>query len=207
MNLDQFKVRAALTEGIGRDMEKSLEEAQIEVIKFQGAYEALLQIRKELGDRSVLVRDDLFNGKIVLDRDDPMAVAKYVVGKIQEMVAFVHEKAENANLSGVAAQGKVNGLLHVVKHMKGLFDSEVSRIKMVEAQIASGEVVVEDGVLVHVKGERVPGVHPGPSLKQIRMEEEWAAQPEKSQLPPSEPENIAQSESPVKKTRAKRRKV
>ena len=196
MSLENFQIRAALTEGIGRDMEKSLEEARIKVFKFQGAYEALRHLVKIIGAKSVTVRDDLFAGKIVLDKDDTMATAKFVVAKLQEMVAEIHEYSENANINSIAAEGEVKGLQSVVKHMKSLFDAEVKRINETKTQIASGKVVVEDdGTLVHVgEDQRIPGTHPGPSLKMQRMEEAEAISSEEPQ-----------PEKPIK-TRVKRRK-
>jgi len=206
MNLEKSRLKLAITDGIGRDLEKSVEEAEVEVHKYQGACGALNQVVKLIGAKSVEVKDDLLADKIVLDKDDPMAVAKFVVGKFQELVATVHGLSENAHANSISLQGKANGIRDALEHVKKLFDEEVAKIKAVEEQLKSGKIVVEEGELVQAgTGPRLPGVHPGVSLKTVRMEEERAAQPEEPLPPPSESDNITQVEKTVK-TRAKRRR-
>jgi hypothetical protein len=207
MNLEKSRLKLAITEGIGRDLEKSVEEAEIEVYRFQGACSALEQVKKLIGAKSVELKDEFLADKIVLDKDDPMAIAKFVVARFQGLVAEVHSLSENAHANGVSIQGKANGIRAALEHVKKLFDTEVNRLKAIEEQLKSGEIVVEDGDMVQAgTGPRLPGVHPGLSLKTVRMEEDRATQPEEPPPPPPEDENIAQPEKPVK-TRAKRRKV
>lgn len=205
MSLEKSRLKLAITEGIGRDLEKSVEEAEIEVHKFQGACSALDQVTKLIGAKSVEVKDDLLAGKIVLDKDDPMVVAKFVVAKFQELVATVHTLSENARANGISIQGKANGIRDALGHVKKMFDDEVNKLKAIEEQLKSGDIVVEDGELTQAgTGPRMPGVHPGVSLKVVRMEEEKTAQPEKTPPPPSKIEDIAQGEGAVKRTRRKR---
>lgn len=175
MNLEKSKLKLVVAEGIGRDIEKDLESAQIKVYKYQGAHDAMLQACRIVSELSAKAKDDLFNDKVKLDPDDPMVVAKFVVGKMQEVVAKLHEMSDIAKVSAIKADGERAGLEFAVKRVKGIFDGEVAKVEALKAQIEAGEVgevIVEEGVITHVgNGPRPPGVHPGPTLKMIRQQE------------------------------------
>jgi len=172
VNLEKSKLKAVMAEGIGRDLEKDLEGAQVKVYKYQGAHDAMVQACKVVSELSGKAKDDLLHEKVEIDPTDTIAVAKFVVAKMQEAVARLHEMAEIAKVSAIKADGERAGMELAVKRVKGIFDGEVNKLEALKAQIEAGEVLVEDGVVTHVgDGPRPPGVHPGPTLKMIRQSE------------------------------------
>lgn len=167
MSIEKMQLKALMAEGIGRDLEKDMNSAQIKVYKYQGAQDALQQACKTLGELAAKTRDELFDGEIKLDPEDPMATAKFVVARLQAGVAKLHEMAEVAKTSSIKADGERAGIEHAVLSVKKIFDTENSKIAAIRQKLESGEIIVEDGDRPE---PRPTGTHPGPTLKMQRQE-------------------------------------
>ncbi len=177
MTVEKSQLRALMAESFGRDLEQDLEGAQVRVYKLQGAHEAVSQAAKAVSDLSVKVRDELYEGKISFDPEDELAVAKFVVGRVQDAVAKLKELAENAKNQAIKADGERAGLERAVEKLKSVRDTEQNKIAALQAKIAAGEVIIENGEPVSLGGHRAVGAHPGPTLKMARQHESEA--PEK----------------------------
>lgn len=200
MNVEKAKFRALVFEDIGGSFEDDLESTQIRIYKLQGAHDALLQASKSVSEMSQKVRDALMDDKDQSEFPDKLAVAKYTVAKIQEVVAHLREMAEVVKQSSIKTDGQHAALQQVVAKMKKLYDVELSKVKSYEEAMKSGDVVEEGEDQTFVgKGPRPIGVHPGLPIKmKRRLQEEKDKDEAKAPLNPGDTSKVVRKRRKAK---------
>ena len=204
MNLHKAHLKATIIEELGNTFEDDLEVARVKVHKFQGSAEALARAKQVLTDLTVKARDDAMNGVVTFDSGNPLEVAKFVVARIQEGAAKLHEMAENARLMGLQAEGEVHGLDRVVKKMKGLRDEENNKLQSFMKAVDEGKVVIEDGSPRFVGDGPAPPGTIGLPIKMRRQMEE--AKEAASSSPAATDDAVVGDNGAPKKAPTKRRK-
>ena len=174
MTIEKIRLKALFAEGLGRELEADLENIQVKVYKLQGAHDALLQSRDIISKMSGQVRDELYAGDIKLDPNDSLAMTKFIVARIQAVVAKLTEHADVAKVSAYKANGEREGIEFALNKVKKIFDGETSKLAGIMKAVEAEEMQIEpDGSLQHLgNGPRITGAHPGPSLRMQRQEED-----------------------------------
>jgi hypothetical protein len=204
MNLQKAQLKAAIVENIGVSIEDDLEAARIKVHRFQGAVDALGKAKQVLTDLTAKARDDVLNGVVKFDPENPVEVAKFIIARIQESVAKLHEMSEHARLMGLQAEGEVNGLDRIVKKIQAIRDEERNKIDAFMKAVDSGKVVIEDGSPRFVGDGPTPPGTIGLPIRMIREQEAAVEATASSSVEPGTSE--AGDDGAPKKTQTKRRK-
>lgn len=198
MTIEKIRLKALFAEGLGRELEADLENIQVKVYKLQGAHDALLQSREIISKMAGQVRDELYAGDIKLDPNDTLAMAKFVVARIQAVVAKLTEHADVAKVSAYKANGEREGVEFALNKVKKIFDGETEKLAGIMRSVEKGEVLIEpDGSLQHIgDGPRPTGTHPGPTLRMQRQEEAVSEESPDLQVAPLKEETL-EEEPPV----------
>lgn len=159
MSLEKADVKIGVTHELGCKFDDVLESAKVELAKNEGAAVGLFQTVKLVEALASHVDKDMDDGMY----DD--VVAKHIKTYIQRSAAVVHNMALKADNQRFISQGRIQAIEAVIGITKKTHDTELlkkEQIQLVEANRAMG-----------IEPERrIPGTHPGPTMKQQRVEKE-----------------------------------
>lgn len=209
MNLEKSQFKALVIESIGAEFDDDLESLQAKVQQYRGAADALYQASKIISDLSGKVRDELMDGKVKFDPDDPLAAAKFTVSRMQDVVARLRELGDMAKVSMHKADGERDAMSTVIKKMKKMYDVEIGKVRAIEQARAEASERGVEAEEFSGRGPRLVGTHPGLPMKlrrQLELEAEAAASPPEV-APSSQPAEAEAVEPKPKKTTKRARKA
>lgn len=159
--MDKGEIKAATVHELGCKFEDMLEASKQDESRNEGAKTALLMASKKVTELQTHVDKDLDEGAFG-DVDGPLAVAALVKKYLTRAATVLESGAASAENHRLMAAGKTQAFRQMIDNMKRLHDLELEK----SAQRK----------LIEIEGDRrVPGVHPGPSLKEQRQLEKASA--------------------------------
>jgi len=183
MNVVKSRIIIALAKAWGAKCAGMVEASERDVLRQEGARDALRQAMKHVGDLGLHVDKDLKEGVLsASDLKDPVKVEKFIKRFIKRAVGAIDSLATTAEVHRLKATGRMDGVSGVESILRKAAESEVLKLEELEKQIESGEVTLEDV-------QR--GGHPGPSLKHRRLEEKARREAEQSTQSESAPKESA----------------
>lgn len=195
MNLDKSAVKIGTAHEIGCRLDDMLEESQKEVLRLEGSVAGLGKGLKAVTDLSTHLKKDLDEGKYDLEQ----------VNEIQKWLDRAQQVLTNLGkhyqVLQVNQTGRTQAFEITVKTVKKFKDDEDSKQRSLLEALKTGQAT-QDSITGSTEmapgAPRVPGAHPGASLKQQRLSEETEAP---ADAPPEEPEvEITPARGPKKKT-------
>lgn len=211
MSLDRVQLKIDILEELGLGADDRVEALTAETHRLEGAAKAFDTGREKI-EKDVFARfkRDIDEGKV--PQDPYEAVDRYLRTCIHYLLHLsTHTKAQIPVM-----KGRVQEATDTVSRYKALQNEEKLKVSAAQAALAAGTVKTnEEGDLEVVPQEGRPsprpvGVHPGPSLKVLRLAEEQALaaqEPTEAQQEPveagapeqaaEEPQEPAQMASPA----------
>lgn len=162
MSSFKAEIRADILHEIGVRFDDQLEGAKAEAHRYEGAKQALWQAVHKVEDHLGHVDRDLRDGKYV-----DIAQAEGEKRRIQECVGILRNLAVTAEVNQYIARGRVEALEQALKGLKVQHDQERVRA----AQLKAAEQVAESDEVPRTQEARLPGTHPGRSIKEQRLAE------------------------------------
>jgi hypothetical protein len=185
MSLDRVRLKIEILEELGLKADDRLESLTAETHRLEGAAKAFDTGRQKIEtDVFARFKRDIDEGKVPQDPNE--AVDRY----LRTCIHYFQHLATQANAQIPVMKGRVQEATASVTRFKEQQNEEKLKIVAAESALAAGTVRKnEDGELEVVPQEGRPaprpvGVHPGPSLKALRLAEEQA---EAAVEPPVEP--------------------
>lgn len=196
MSAEKSELKALIADGFAAEFLDSRDKSHRSVALHRGAAEGLAKAEQVVNAVTQETRNELVEKGIPFDAADPIAVGKFVVGRLMEAVRKLHELAENASLSSVRAEGELRAYEVMVNRLAGAASKErakaqgLRRAEEAAGRNGNGEAMRSQTELAHVGARpepRLPGTHPGPPIKAQRQESE----PQRSEPAKSKSEGSA----------------
>jgi hypothetical protein len=183
MNLDKSELKIGVAHELGCRLDDTLEAAQKDVLRFEGAIQAFLQASQAVEGLLSHVDKDIDEGK--LDLQVAAEIKKYLV-RASQVSAVLAKQAENNRL---VHSGRVLAMEMSVKIVKKFQEDEATKVANFKKALSEGTIVEEtSGFTPTAGGPRpVPGIRPGMSIKERRLAEEAAAAAEVTSVVPVVP--------------------
>jgi len=216
MSLEKSRLRMLIAEEIGRGLEEQRDALEKMVLKQEGARDGLKKAVPGITDLMAALDAEfkdkgMIGGVLISDiGGEPVRLVAAVKRYLQRAIGVVDNLATTAEVAMMVTSGQVKGMNGAISHVKGSFyDKEKAKLEAVEKGIADGSIVVEDGRLVQKdvsrESPRIPGMHPGETLKMQRQAEGQAeGQVVQPVEPPAQPEPEVMDVAKPKKPRVKK---
>lgn len=172
MNLDKAELKLLILGDLGCDFEDVKDSMVRDLHQQEGAAAALTQAAKSILALCKLVDDDIEKGRYELPE------AERLKQYISRAATVCDEMSKKARVARQVAEGRVQGVDHIVKIVKKRHDAEEQKKLMLQAAIAEAEATGEE---VDLRSRPV-GLHPGASIAQARRAEETEAAKEASEV-------------------------
>lgn len=142
MGIDKSEFKMQVVHDLGATIEDKLDGVRKEVDRYDGAKQALQQAATCISSLLQHVDRDLDEGRYN-EIDGPLQVAKIAKDYIQKAVGSLDNLATSAEVNGIRARGKVEGLEQAVALAKKTFDDEAKKQSALTEALASGAATVE----------------------------------------------------------------
>jgi hypothetical protein len=210
--LDGFLGKLEVTNEIGEQLDKQLQQAENLVQQYIGSSSALRLGAVKIGELGTHIDKDLAEGKLVFDSElTAVSYMKSYLRKASECLLNLSEKSKTEELIAHGKTAALKESLEIVKKHAVVAKSRTEQI-LAAMEEAAKEAANPDAIPSTSEVDRHnrrPGQHPGPSsLDERRAERDAAnaaeAQPEASE---AQPEEVPESPSePPSEKKAKKRK-
>lgn len=170
MNPDKVEVKIGVLAYVASRVDEMAAESRRRVDQCLGAKAGYERSRTAVEALFAHVEKDIDAGSFP-EQMAGLDAAKRVKLYIQRAVEVCASLSARADVEIIAARGRVEGMEAIQKDVQKQADEEREKVRAFLEHVERGDVVLVAGEYQQVNGgARVPGVHPGPSLKQQRAE-------------------------------------
>jgi len=174
MNVNKAIFKVDFSKSLGSKFAGMREAANRDLLRQEGARDALKMAAQRVGDLGTTLRKDLEEGVLsASDLKDAQKVKEFIHRYIKRAVGVIDNLATTAEVARTIASGRQKGLQAAEDHVREIGESEVKKLEELQKQLSSGDIVVEDP-------EGTNFGHPGLPLKYQREDEAKADQAEKA---------------------------
>lgn len=164
MNIDKCEIKILVSRELGAQYAAMAKAAEQDVLRQEGARDALKLAAQRVGELGAHVDKDLEEGVLSAeDLKDPKRVEIYIKRYIKRMWGVIDNLATTAEVARLNAFGRQRGLENAGEVVRVLCQSEQAKLTAIQQQIESGSLETGDG--------KAPDGHPGLPLKYQREDE------------------------------------
>lgn len=190
MNIDKCEIKILVSRELGAQYAAMAKAAEQDVLRQEGARDALKLAAQRVGELGAHVDKDLEEGVLSAeDLKDPKRVEIYIKRYIKRMWGVIDNLATTAEVARLNAFGRQRGLENAGEVVRALCQSEQAKLAAIQQQIESGSLQTEDG--------RALDGHPGLPLKYQREDEAAADAMVDGSVPGEMPESSVEVDSGV----------